>query len=327
MSAADGRTTLERKEDAELQKLEAEARKARAEAERATRRWSPAGVLSGFVSGAAVIVSAAQVWMAWTAHQSSVDLATAESRLQQTRTAADTALRCMDTALKTADYAIKLRDDFVKASADPTRQLAIMNVVIATFPPATARRILQAAASEGGGSPTVLARYDEARTELPTHDDVTSCPTSEVVLQSAFTPQDVPASLPTNVALAAPGCPTTGPQQAIPLLVFPQIVRAQDREAARRVLAGLVQIAPGTKVQAVDTVPARNPQNATAQVRYYFPDQADTASALAKLLDAAGCLAGVPGVGKFDTRYIGGNFSGLRRDRIEVWFPALNQPS
>ena len=243
------------------------------------------------------------------------------------RNTSDTRLRCMDTALKAADYAAKLRDDFVKAgtNSNPERQVALMNVVIAVFPPGTARRILQAAASEGS-TPAVQQRYDEARTDLPSHDDVESCPTSSLVLPGVPKEQTTLAALPT-ISFTPQNCPPNPPAPPLGLTVFPQIVRPEDKAGAQQILAGLVQLVPNTNVQAIESVPSRSPETAKAEIRYYYRDQADTADRLRKLLAQVGCLEGRGGLGAFEARYIGDRFSNLPRDRMELWFPALNQPN
>ena len=55
---------------AEIEKLKAETAKLNVENARSRRLWSPAGIMSGVVSVAAVVVSGAQVWMANTAQVS-----------------------------------------------------------------------------------------------------------------------------------------------------------------------------------------------------------------------------------------------------------------
>jgi hypothetical protein len=109
--------------------------------------------------------------------------------------------------------------------------------------------------------------------------------------------------------------------------VFPQIVREDDKAGAQEILAGVVQLAPDTKVQGIDIVPARDPKNAKAEIRYYYKDQAEIAQRLSKLLAQVECLEGKGKIGSFEPRYIGNLFSNLPRGRIELWFPALNQPT
>lgn len=106
--------------------------------------------------------------------------------------------------------------------------------------------------------------------------------------------------------------------------MFPQIVRLDDKLRAQQILAGLVQLAPNTEVKAIDTVPSRDPENAKAEIRYYYRDQKDTAERLSTLLAQVGCLEGKGGIGTFEPKYIGDRFSNLPRGRIELWFPALN---
>jgi len=236
--------------------------------------------------------------------------------------------------LKSAEYAAKLREEFVKAGNEPNpqRQVALMNVVIASFPPVTARRILQAAASEGG-FPAVQDRYARARETLEgehANEEKAACPTVDLVLESVSQQQTAPADLGAETAsipLNATGCPSNPPPAPLSVAVFPQIVQSDDAQRAREILAGLVKLAPGTVVNAIDIVPSRNPQKAKAEVRYYYQDQKETAKHLGEILNQVECLQGKKSVGTFTARYIGDQFSNLPRGRVEVWFPALNTPS
>jgi hypothetical protein len=319
---------------AEIEKLKAETTKLHAENARSHRLWSPAGIMSGVVSVAAVVVSAAQVWMAYTAQLSADNRARADREEQGLRTQSDTWLRCIDTALKSAEYAAKLREDFVKAGNEPNpqRQVALMNVVIAAFPPVTARRILQAAASEGG-SPAVHDRYARARERLEedgAKEEKAACPSVELVLESVSQEQTAPADLTTetaSLALNATGCSAIPAPAPLGVAVFPQIVQPEDAQRAREILAGLVHLAPGTVVKAIDTVPSRNILKAKAEVRYYYHDQEETAERLGALLNQVECLQGKGAPRTFAARYIGDQFSNLPRGRVELWFPALNKPS
>jgi hypothetical protein len=271
--------------------------------------------------------------MAYTAQVSADNRAKADQVEQELRTQSDTWLRCIDTGLKSAEYAAKLREEFVKAGNEPNpqRQVALMNVVIAAFPPMTAQRILQAAASEGG-SPAVQDRYARAREQLEeegAHEEKAACPTVNLVLESVSQQQTAPADLRAEtapLALNATGCAPNPPPAPLGAAVFPQIVQPADEQRAREILAGLVQLAPGTVVNAIDTVPSRNPQKAKAEVRYYYQDQKETAERLGALLDQVECLQGKGKSGKFAARYIGDQFSNLPRGRVELWFPALNKP-
>jgi hypothetical protein len=257
----------------ELEKLIAETAKLHADNARAHRLWSPAGIMSGVVSVAAVVVSAAQVWMAYTAQVSADNRAKADLAEQDLRTHSDTWLRCIDTALKSAEYAAELREEFVKAGSEPNpqRQVALMNVVIAAFPPATAQRILQAAASEGG-SPAVQDRYARARETLEearAKEEKAACPTVDLVLESVSQEQTAPADLTAETAsltLNATGCPPNPPPAPLNVAVFPQVVQPDDGQHAREILAGLVHLAADIVVKAIDTVPSRNPQKAKAEI-------------------------------------------------------------
>jgi hypothetical protein len=306
---------------AELAKLKAETAKLNVENARSRRLWSPAGIMSGVVSVAAVVVSGAQVWMANTAQVSADRRAEADRQEQDRRTKSDIWLRCIETALKSAEYAAKLREDFVKAGSEPNpqRQVALMNVVIATFPPGTARRILQAAASEGG-SPAVQQRYVEARDALPPEDNA-ACLITDVVLQRVPEERTASAELPT-ASLTGTGCKPNPTPTPLGVTVFPQIVREDDKVRAQQILAGLVQLAPNTVVKAIDEVPSHDPKRAKAEIRYYYKDQEDIAERLTTLLAQVGCLEGKGGIGTFQPRYIGDRFSNLPRGRIELWFPA-----
>jgi flagellar motility protein MotE (MotC chaperone) len=148
-----------------------------------------------------------------------------------------------------------------------------------------------------------------------------------------------PAPAPAPAARPMPGQPGAGEAQrpltdacpAVPqraadapqLTVFPQVLRAEDRETARRIMVRASAIDPTLRREAVDNVNARNLQQ-RPEMRYYYPEDRTEAERLVALIRRAACQEGLgPALEPLTPVYIGNSFRNLPRGRIELWFPAL----
>ena len=294
------------------QKTELEIQKLRREVT-AVARYAPQ-----IVSFAAVVIAGSQFWLAWQA-----------SEKQQASQHNDFLLRCIDAGLKAADYSARLREDFV--AGRESKQIAMLNVVLTSFPPRTALRVLDALGSETT-TPLVKDQYLRAREAVEEavktlSGGETACPAVDYVLLQT-PPVQVATRIPVSngVASAAPA-PAPAPEPAGPPLdVYVQIVRAADRVQAQRVMAAFGAPAAFPKVLGPDLVEQRDPLNFVAEIRYYFADQKGQAEMLARMLTAAAEKAGVGGLGRFRVVQLPARFANLARDRIEVWFPVLQPP-
>lgn len=134
-----------------------------------------------------------------------------------------------------------------------------------------------------------------------------------------------PPAAPGQPPSDADACPAV-PQRradAPQLVMFPHVLRAEDRDAARRILARASAIDPTLRREAVDNVEARN-LGQRPQMRYYYPEDRVEAERLVALIQRAACAEGLgDALEPLTAVYIGNAFRNLPRGRIELWFPAL----
>jgi hypothetical protein len=126
-------------------------------------------------------------------------------------------------------------------------------------------------------------------------------------------------------AVAAASCPAVPPRaaDAPQLAMFPHVLRAEDRDTARRIMVRASAIDPTLRREAVDNVNARNLQQ-RPEMRYYYPEDRAEAERLVALIRRAACEEGLgPALEPLTPVYIGNSFRNLPRGRIELWFPAL----
>lgn len=259
------------------------------------------------LSGAAVVVTGSQFFLAVQTYQH-----------QQATQRNDFQLRCVEAGMKAADYSEQLREKF--AAADESKQIATLNVVMASLPPHTAQRVLDAVGSQAI-TPRVkdayLAARDVARAATEAQNGGRVCPEVDYVgqePQAEVSPATATASDPSSVPTAVP---------VSPLNVYVQIVRPQDRVAASKIMGKLPASAEFPHVFPADLVLQRDPMNFVGQIRYYYADQMPQAEKLAKEISAAATDLGIAGAGNLQVKALPARFSNLPRDRIEVWFGAL----
>ena len=137
------------------------------------------------------------------------------------------------------------------------------------------------------------------------------------VIDLGLAPPTAPAPVP---PADAPPPPSTATNQATRLTVYAHVAAPADRAAAEAIGRTLGSQFP---LAGVEYVPAWGSRTRTAgQVRFYRPDQLETAQTLAaRLADATRARTGldVP----FDVQDLSRTFQNLPNDRIEVWFPQL----
>lgn len=137
-------------------------------------------------------------------------------------------------------------------------------------------------------------------------------------------PRPAPAA-PARPASAAEACPAVPERRADApeLVLFPHVLRAEDRDAARRIMARAAAIDPMLRREAVDNVDARNLRQ-RPEMRYYYPEDRLEAERLVALIRRAACEEGLGrALEPLTAVYIGNTFRNLPRGRIELWFPAL----
>jgi hypothetical protein len=128
------------------------------------------------------------------------------------------------------------------------------------------------------------------------------------------------------VPTAAASCPAPSGPSVLPLVVYYQIVRKQDRDIASRVGYDMPSGFPSA---GIEYVPETDPAKQYPQVRYYYPEQKDAAEYLACLLTEAytrdaGKKPTVNGQEvSFSAVSIAKKYSNLPPGRVEVWFPAM----
>ncbi len=150
-------------------------------------------------------------------------------------------------------------------------------------------------------------------------------PTPQVMAPAA--PKPARAAPPVTAA-AAPACPRPGDTTTLPLVVYYQIVQANDRPAASRIGFEMPAEFPSAGIELVAaTAPARQ----MPQVRYYRAEQKSAAEWLACMLTEAyakvtGSQPRVNGnAANFEVVPLAGRYKGLPAHRAEVWFPAIKQ--
>lgn len=151
-----------------------------------------------------------------------------------------------------------------------------------------------------------------------------------VPLQSPAPPAIAPAPRPAPVTPGQPpsgadACPAVPERRADApeLVMFPHVLRAEDRDAARRIMVRASAIDPTLRREAVDNVDARNLRQ-RPEMRYYYPEDRLEAERLVALIRRAACEEGLGrALEPLTAVYIGNTFRNLPRGRIELWFPAL----
>ena len=137
-----------------------------------------------------------------------------------------------------------------------------------------------------------------------------------------------PAAPPVTVTAVAPPCARPGDTATLPLVVYYQIVQANDREPASRIGFEMPAEFPSA---GIELVASTKPAAQAPQVRYYRPEQKSAAEWLACMLTAAyakvtGSKLRVNGNdAKFEVVPLAGRYKGLPAHRAEVWFPAITQ--
>lgn len=114
------------------------------------------------------------------------------------------------------------------------------------------------------------------------------------------------------------------------LLLYPHIVRAQDRDEVHRVLGRARELARERNLPAliehgnIEVVATGAPQQGV-EIRIYYEDQRAAAEQAALLLREAAQQEGVGRFSDVTVKYIGDRYGNLPRGRAEVWFPPLAQ--
>ncbi|WP_159351497.1 hypothetical protein [Roseomonas harenae] len=276
------------------------------------------------VSLAAVVITGAQVYNTIVNSQNERERTEISQAEQRRRSETEQRIRCLETGTKVAEFAASQRDSFV--NKEPKEQVSFMNIVLASFSPATARRVLVATASEARDS-VVRARFEEALEQLRSDPATEACPAVNLTLRLPEPRSEQPVQPPPEPVPQTTGaCPAvTAPASAAPLAIYPHVVLEADRPAVRKIVDRVrAQATDFTRVP-IDMVEVRNPLSQAAEIRYYFREQEPQARRLAELLKSAACLEGITGLGDFRVNYIGDRYSNLPPGRIEVWFPAISR--
>jgi hypothetical protein len=133
---------------------------------------------------------------------------------------------------------------------------------------------------------------------------------------------------PPPTAAAAPLCARPGDTAALPLVVYYQIVQANDRDSAARIGFEMPAEFPSA---GIELVASTKPAAQAPQVRYYRTEQKSAAEWLACMLTAAYAkvTGGKPRASgndaKFEAVPLASRYKGLPAHRAEVWFPAITQ--
>lgn len=181
--------------------------------------------------------------------------------------------------------------------------------------------IAVAQAKEAAQSPDYLPAATTAAAPTP-------APTAPTV--QSLLPKAAPAPSPPPTPAATPACPRPGDAATLPLVVYYQIVQANDRATASRIGFEMPADFPSA---GIELVASPTPAKQTPQVRYYRPEQKSAAEWLACMLtDAyAKVTGGKPRAGgndaKFEVVPLAGRYKNLPAHRAEVWFPAITPPS
>src|SRR5579859_222444 len=156
---------------------------------------------------------------------------------------------------------------------------------------------------------------------------VPTAPAPAPQVKAAAAPKAVPTAPPPTAA-AAPLCARPGDTATLPLVVYYQIVQANDRDSAARIGFEMPAEFPSAGIELVAaTAPARQ----TPQVRYYRAEQKSAAEWLACMLTEAYAkvTGSKPRVNGTDANFavvpLAGRYKGLPAHRAEVWFPAIKQ--
>jgi hypothetical protein len=162
-------------------------------------------------------------------------------------------------------------------------------------------------------------------TAAPSPVPTAPAPTPQVMASAAPKPA---RAAPPVIAAAAPACPRPGDTATLPLVVYYQIVQADDRPAASRIGFEMPTEFPSA---GIELVPATTPARQTPQVRYYRAEQKSAAEWLACMLTEAYAkvTGSKPRVNGNDANFavvpLAGRYKGLPAHRAEVWFPAIKQ--
>lgn len=187
--------------------------------------------------------------------------------------------------------------------------------------------IAVAQAKQASQSPAYLPAAAAVVAPAPPPPAPAPAPTPSATGPKATPP--VPAA-PTVTAAAASPCARPGESATLPLVVYYQIVQANDREPAARIGFEMPAEFPSA---GIELVASTKPAAQTPQVRYYRPEQKSAAEWLACMLTAAyakvtGSKPRVNGNdAKFEVVPLAGRYKGLPAHRAEVWFPAIAQPN
>lgn len=346
--------TPEQKAQLELLKLRAEVDKLAAEVPklRNDNRWWNRHT-AAVVSAAAVLVTAASVFNAWSAQREQgerTEIERVESRARTDREQAEQnaratrehkrldgerSIRCVELGMRMAEFTreqtraigqqdrggVELLSTTVIRLFPPAEAAAILRAMSVNLPAAivqepAARAALDAVIDEmEKGAPAGCDRLRELRLELP---------------EARRDPVVIAALPPPPVATPSPVQPTACPTLAAAppglqrLLVFTQVVQAADRDVARRILDRAKAIDSAFNRAPIEDMHARDPAAQRAEVRYYRRDHEDEAARLVALIQRAACLEG-EGERMRDLRavFIGNRFQNLPDGRIELWFPQL----
>ena len=161
----------------------------------------------------------------------------------------------------------------------------------------------------------------------PAPAPVPTAPASTPQAMAPSAPKAVPTA-PRVTAAAPPLCARPGDTATLPLVVYYQIVQANDRDAAARIGFEMPAEFPSA---GIELVASTKPAAQTPQVRYYRPEQKSAAEWLACLLTAAYAkvTGGKPRANGTDAKFevvpLAGRYKGLPAHRAEVWFPAIAQ--
>ena len=258
----------------------------------------------------------------------------------------DFKLGCVSSAASMARMAYDLWKDF--KSLDDNDKIHQVNVIIALFPPDSAKRLLAALSDSTGPAQPVITAFQAAQSNLDdqiqqdqtNEDRRAACQTVKQLLafnggtvetqspppaapgqvQSAAPTAAPPSS--TSMSTAAPSPPPPGASFAI----YYQITQPADLNYAKLLAKdaeGTTEPkAAGTLFQSagVEVVPAAKPFTQT-EIRYYRLDQAAAAEELASQLRNAATAKSLKL--EFHTAYIGAAYPNLPTGRMEVWFQRL----
>lgn len=184
--------------------------------------------------------------------------------------------------------------------------------------------IAVAQARQASQSPEYLPAVTAAVTPTPAPPPAPA-PTPSATGPKA--PPPAPTAPPVSASASLP-CARPGDTASLPLVVYYQIVQANDRDSAARIGFEMPAEFPSA---GIELVASTKPAAQTPQVRYYRPEQKGAAEWLACMLTAAyakitGSKPRVSGNdAKFEVVPLAGRYKDLPAHRAEVWFPAITQ--